>query len=321
MHKLSVSIGILAASMMAVAQTAPTAPPTPSANPTEGRVVDQAYINSFIGFSYPLPEGFYDNTGESLASHAGESPNGIFYLLVADRSTTGRSRNRVLLVAEDARHYQPGFAVKDYVAKMAGALSGHGLAASAELSPVQFGSQEFYRTDFHQDANGVVLYKAFVATLVHGYFLSWTFTTTSQPQVDELVDSLQKLTFATGEAVPPGANPAAVPPAASPAQLPTSEHPKRVRVSEKVSQTLLIKSVNPRYPAGALSARIQGSVILQAIISREGDVTEVKLVSGHPMLVPSAIDAVKRWKYKPYLLNGEPVEVETQVTVNYELYR
>jgi protein TonB len=60
-------------------------------------------------------------------------------------------------------------------------------------------------------------------------------------------------------------------------------------------------------------------VVLQAEISKEGSITNLHLISGHPMLAPAAIEAVKQWKYKPYILNGEPVEVETQITVNFTL--
>lgn len=95
--------------------------------------------------------------------------------------------------------------------------------------------------------------------------------------------------------------------------------PQRVRVSEGVSQGLLINKVDPVYPPLAKQARIQGSVILQVVISKSGDVENVQLFSGHPLLAPAAIDAVKQWRYKPYLLNGEPVEVETRVRVNFTL--
>jgi protein TonB len=77
--------------------------------------------------------------------------------------------------------------------------------------------------------------------------------------------------------------------------------------------------VQPSYPPLARQARIQGTVVLQAIIGKDGSIEHLRAVSGHPMLIPSAIDAVSQWKYKPYLLNGEPVEVDTQVTVNFTL--
>jgi len=67
----------------------------------------------------------------------------------------------------------------------------------------------------------------------------------------------------------------------------------------------------------ALRARIWGDVVLHAIISKDGEIQELTLVSGHPMLAPAAIEAVRQWRYRPYLLNGEPVEVETTVTVTF----
>jgi TonB family protein len=95
--------------------------------------------------------------------------------------------------------------------------------------------------------------------------------------------------------------------------------PQRVRASDSIMQGLIIKKVAPAYPPLARQARIQGMVILKVQISKTGDVENIQLVSGHPILAPSAIEAVKQWKYKPYLLNGEPVEVETNVTVNFTL--
>jgi protein TonB len=77
--------------------------------------------------------------------------------------------------------------------------------------------------------------------------------------------------------------------------------------------------VEPPYPAIARAARIQGDVVLKAIIDREGNIQDLQLVSGHPMLVPAAVDAVKQWHYRPYLLNGQPVEVETAITVIFTL--
>jgi protein TonB len=95
--------------------------------------------------------------------------------------------------------------------------------------------------------------------------------------------------------------------------------PKRVRISQGVTQGLLVHRVEPTYPQIARTARIAGSVVLTAIISKDGQIEGLTLVSGHPMLAPAAIDAVKQWRYRPYLLNGEPVEVETTITVMFQL--
>ena len=95
--------------------------------------------------------------------------------------------------------------------------------------------------------------------------------------------------------------------------------PQRIRVSAGVTAGNLIRRVEPVYPPLAKTARIQGQVILHAVISKSGSIENLQVMSGHPMLVQSALDAVRQWKYKPYILNGEPVEVDTTVTVNYNL--
>src|SRR5713101_6796525 len=101
--------------------------------------------------------------------------------------------------------------------------------------------------------------------------------------------------------------------------VPKIATPQRVRVSAGVTSGLKVKDVKPVYPPLARQARIQGQVVLHAQISKDGVIEGLTLVSGHPMLAPAAIDAVKQWRYKPYLLNGEPVEVDTEVMVNFTL--
>jgi protein TonB len=90
-------------------------------------------------------------------------------------------------------------------------------------------------------------------------------------------------------------------------------------VSQGVSQGLLLKKVQPKYPPNSLRLRVEGGVQLMATISKTGDISAVKILSGDPQLSHAAVDAVKQWKYKPYLLNGLPVEIQTQVTVNFKL--
>jgi protein TonB len=92
-------------------------------------------------------------------------------------------------------------------------------------------------------------------------------------------------------------------------------------ISQGVSQGLILKKISPSYPTNALRMRIEGSVELLATISKKGDISAVKILSGDPNLARAAADAVKQWKYKPYLLDGSPVEIQTQVTVNFKLPR
>jgi periplasmic protein TonB len=94
--------------------------------------------------------------------------------------------------------------------------------------------------------------------------------------------------------------------------------PHTLRISQGVSQGLLVKKVAPVYPQRALSMRIQGAVELLATISPDGNVKDVKLLSGDTMLARAAMDAVKQWKYKPYYLDDKPLEIQTQITVNFK---
>jgi periplasmic protein TonB len=105
----------------------------------------------------------------------------------------------------------------------------------------------------------------------------------------------------------------AIPPSPAPA---TITNPPRI---SHMNEGNLIRRVQSEYPALARSARIQGAVVMSAIISKEGRIENLRVVSGHPMLVRAAIDAVSQWRYRPYVLNSEPVEVETEITVNFSL--
>jgi protein TonB len=89
--------------------------------------------------------------------------------------------------------------------------------------------------------------------------------------------------------------------------------------TSSILQGSLIRRVEPTYPPLARQARIQGTVVLAAVISKAGTIDNLRLVSGHPMLVGAALDAVSQWRYRPYILNGEVIEVETQITVNFML--
>ncbi len=104
-----------------------------------------------------------------------------------------------------------------------------------------------------------------------------------------------------------------------PTAAPKLEQPKRIVVSQGVTEGLLLKKVTPQYPQIARTAHIQGAVQLSAVIGKDGSIQNLQVISGHPMLAQAALSAVKQWKYKPYVLNGQPVEVQTTITVNFTL--
>lgn len=93
---------------------------------------------------------------------------------------------------------------------------------------------------------------------------------------------------------------------------------KPLRVSD-IGEGSLVHRVQPVYPPLAREARVQGTVELRAIVSKQGTIENLMVVSGSPLLVRSAIEAVRQWRYRPYLLNREPIEVETEITVNFLL--
>ena len=116
--------------------------------------------------------------------------------------------------------------------------------------------------------------------------------------------------------VPP---PASNPSDGSPAPTPGDTTAKRVRVSQGVSEGLLIRQIAPVYPPIARRNHVQGTVVLHALIGQDGRIENLTPVSGPKELIPAAVGAVEQWTYKPYLLMGQPVEVDTQVTVNFVL--
>jgi protein TonB len=101
-----------------------------------------------------------------------------------------------------------------------------------------------------------------------------------------------------------------------PAAAPT---PQRIRAGGNVQAAKLISQPMPVYPPLARQARIQGNVVLHAIISKDGRVEQLSVISGHPLLIQAAFDAVRQWRYQPTLLNNEPVEVDTTITVTFTM--
>lgn len=106
-----------------------------------------------------------------------------------------------------------------------------------------------------------------------------------------------------------------------PAKTPEPTPVKRIRVASGVAEANLIHDVPPQYPPEAGRERIEGTVVLLAVIGTDGCVQDVQVVSGLPILAQAAIEAVKQWRYKPYLSNGVPVEIDSRITINFTLSR
>lgn len=106
-----------------------------------------------------------------------------------------------------------------------------------------------------------------------------------------------------------------------PPQTPEPAPVKRIRVASGVAEANLIHDVPPQYPPDAGRERIEGTVVLLAVIGTDGSVQDVQVMSGLPILAQAAVEAVKQWRYKPYLLNGVPVEIDSRITINFTLAR
>ena len=98
----------------------------------------------------------------------------------------------------------------------------------------------------------------------------------------------------------------------------TVEAPPRI---SRAMQGYLIRRVEPRYPSLAVTTGVQGAVLIKAVISTEGKIEQARVMSGSPLLSGAALEAIRQWRYRPYLLNDKPVEVETEITVNFYLNR
>lgn len=100
---------------------------------------------------------------------------------------------------------------------------------------------------------------------------------------------------------------------------PPTKAPSRIRVGGNVQAASLVNKVTPQYPPIAKTAHVSGTVILHAIIAKDGSIQELQYMSGPPLLMKSAMDAVREWRYKPTMLNGDPVEVDTTISVVFSL--
>jgi len=116
-----------------------------------------------------------------------------------------------------------------------------------------------------------------------------------------------------------GSVPTNVAPPPPPKEAPKPVTPKRITIGGNVQSAKLVRQPKPVYPPLAKQARISGTVKLAAVIAKDGSIQDLKVISGHPLLIPAALAAVKQWVYQPTLLNNEPVEVSTQIDVNFTL--
>jgi TonB family protein len=176
--------------------------------------------------------------------------------------------------------------------------------------------RDYFRVNLARGVGG--RHQCIICTTANGHLLVLNAGAPKEKGLDVIVATLNAITplLRTESAPPTGPKDGAAEGAPS---KPDAAQPERVKVSSGLMGGLLIKKVSPIYPDDARAAHIQGTVLLQAEISKTGDIMDLELVDGPIELAGSAVAAVRQWKYKPYLLIGQPVDVSTQMQVNYQL--
>ena len=297
-----------------------------------GSLANNVYANDCLGFSLPIPAAWRLDTqvvgADGKAKHAAE----LLVLLLLDQYKEGSFGNKIVLTARDASGSAPTTEefVSQSVHTQIDADREHRQIVK-DVYHVNYGGKIFSRADYKQAMiNSGTLYEAFVYTKFRGFYIGETIMAVSPEELDQSASSLQQISFRGDEPnpkcvmssanSPKAGNVTGAAPGSKPA-TPQSDSGQatRVRVAPAVATGLLVKKVTPDYPGAARDARVEGQVVLKAVIDKNGDIADLTLVSGDPVLAPAALAAVKQWKYKPYLLNGQPMAVETQVTVSFQL--
>jgi len=275
--------------------------------------IANVYSNECLGFSLPIPAGWEMDTKvvgtDAKAKHIAGGGLTLLYLRPQGKPS---GVEIIHLIALDATGQASS--VQDYVSRLVHEKAHSlrledGTLVQKELirdaSPVDYGGKRFFRAEFKQSVRGDTFYVGFVYTKFRGYFLGEDFVARSPEELDKTADSLLGISFREDER-----NSRCV-------EDPT--HPGTIRLSEGASQRLLFTKIEPHYPEDAGQAHVEGPVVLKALIGTTGDVEDLTLVSGPELLVPAAMEAVRQWKYKPFLMGSEPVKMETQITVSFQL--
>ncbi len=286
----------------------------------DASISDGVYTNNFFGFSYTLPPGFKDEP----ASVGAVGADGYMFRLLFARIPQERQSVTILADASPC----PDTPADDACLGNFGALHGDNSGVPSRTERFYAGRKFFVVSRILEGYA-----RSAYVTRWRGYALTFILFAPTEAQLPDLASSLDTLNF-FGPDTPLPLPPPSTPNTGSvwtregdPASGCTSlildrsgnRVPLRVRVSQGVAQGMIQHKVAPVYPPLARQARIQGQVVLAAVVGCDGAMQSLRVVSGHPLLGPAAMDAVKQWRYSPYLLNGKTVEVETQITVNFTL--
>jgi TonB family protein len=277
-----------------------------------GQFHENAYSNDYFGIYYPLSRDWVRETQLTRGKVDSEETYVLLAAVHIPQDTDPlRADSSFTVLALADTHAPASDECRRYLEMVANDLHSRKEGQQkGDLTQFTIAGHDFYRRDFeyrHGPDHGALLCAA-----VKDYLLQWSIRGWSKQAIETAVATLNAIT-----PTPPTSAPN--PPQPPDALKEPSKGSQRVRVTQGVSQGLLIKKVNPIYPADARYAGIQGTVRLSAVINKNGDIIDLEVLDGPIELVVSAVNAVRKWKYRPYLLMGDPVEVQTEVQVNYTL--
>lgn len=292
-----------------------------------GIIANGTYTNDCLGFSLAIPDGWeignYPTKAPGIAMHV---PGGGLALLTLHRREVPTGESLTLIARDTSAN--PAVTPEQVVTLSAEKLINldpQRREVTRAAYPVDYGGKHFSRLDYKQTlSDGSARYQGYVYTKFRGYLIGGQPVAKSPEELNDAVNVMQKITFrndhpnpacvaGTDDGLLPGVTGGII------SSVGTAKPGQRIRVSSAVSNGLLVQKVEPEYPEAARKARIEGNVVLDASIDETGNVENLTLISGDRALAPAAVAAVKQWKYKPYLLNGIPMKIDTQIIVDFKL--
>jgi protein TonB len=269
----------------------------------DGSFLDQTYTNEYFTLSYPLPAEWVVETElirkrlvSEKQSHAGNLLLAAVHIPQDLTELRADSSFIVLAVPRSAAANTEN--CRQYLDTLATSLrSSKSAKRKGELSEYTVAGHQFLRANFEYRSG--TSDRAVICSPAADYLLLWKVDGSFWESVDEAASTIY--------AIVPW----------PPEQAGSSKTNAQIRISGNDSVGLLLSRVQPVYPAAARENHIKGAVRMQVVISKTGDVVNLELLEGPIELAMSAVTAVRQWKYRPYLLNGEPVAISTAVVVNY----
>jgi len=307
MFKLLLAGLFMLANVLVEAQTAPSSPED---------FPQHSSIEEF-GLAYPLSNDWI--RAIQLMRKRYESSNGqhSFDILLAAIYVPKSNLSPTSPFFSVSSYRQPATDCKKSLEVMIASSQGKKEKAEGGVAEFTAAGRRYFRVNMSRGIGG--RRQSVICTAANDHLLVWNAGAPNDKGMDAIVATLDSISSITPALLPP---PSPTSPEDDDSGLRDEKtHPDRVKAPSGITSGLLIKKVNPAYPADARMTHIQGTVVLEAEISEEGDIVKLELVDGPIELAGSAVTAVRQWKYKPYLLMGSPVAVETQIQVNYQLSR